>query len=81
MRYCQAALYRAELRAVALRHRQRPRPCWPIGAARCPSCQLAYFGADESPEDWWTWERLDYEATVRLLLECPDHAHQFVVRN
>ena len=80
MRYCQAAIHRAELRALALRHARRPRPCWPICAARCPACRLSFFGADDAPATWLAWERLDYEATLRLLSECPDHPHQFVVQ-
>lgn len=45
----------------------------------CPDCGQV-FVADLAPdEDPWELEACEFEALDRLIHECPDHAHMFVV--
>ena len=79
-RFLLARIHRARLRELVAAHgipaELVPEPL----VIACPRCGDEFFadiGPDEGEPRWL--EEDEWEATVRLEGECPDHAHRFFV--
>jgi hypothetical protein len=47
----------------------------------CPRCGAVYVADLEADDEPWDIEEQEWAATMRLLVECPDHAHRFAVES
>lgn len=79
MRFLLASLFRAEYRAQVAAAGVPLEVAPDVVEVRCPRCELLYVADLAVDADPWDLEADEWEATVRLDAECPDHPGRFAV--
>ena len=81
MRFLLASLFRAAYREL-IATRLLPLDTVPdLVDVRCPTCDALYVVDLTPDEEPWDLEAREWEALVRLKVDCPDHSHVLAVRD